>query len=298
MYVIRDTDFLRNGVLVSSHSSMDRALASEAGDRGSNPRGDTIKQDLKVRYSAHVPMPTFSVVIPTKNEEQALKVLLNDLKEQTVQPHEVIVADAASTDATPRVAEQHQAKLVPGGLPGVGRNAGAAQASGEIIIFLDADVRLTEKHFFERTLNEFTRRNLDLATSDIYPMDPRGRLDKLGNRVYNRYVRLWGARHPHTPGFFIVVKKTIHQAIAGFDPTVIFLEDHDYGYRAVKKAAAKFAVLNSIKIGVTMRRFNRDGRLFVTLQYILAEIHYFIFGAIRHHGFRYRFGYPAKNKKR
>lgn len=265
---------------------MDRALASEAGDRGSNPRGDTSSAET---------MPTFSIIIPTRDEEQRLLILLEDLKRQTVLPQEIIIADAQSTDNTREVATRFGARIVAGGMPGVGRNAGAAEATAEILVFLDADVRLAEADFLERTLSEFSRRNLDLATADIASTDARGKLDKLGHRVYNKYVRLWGQRHPHVPGFFIVVKKTIHQKIGGFDPTVLFLEDHDYGYRAVKHAGAKFAVLNSVNIGVTMRRFERDGRLFVTLQYLLAEVHYFILGAIRHNLFRYRFGYQ-KNR--
>ena len=242
-------------------------------------------------------MPTFSIVIPTKNEEQALGHLLPELKNQTLQPAEIIIADADSTDGTAKTAQLYKARVVPGGMPGAGRNAGAAQASGDLIVFLDADVRLQRTDFLERALSEFNRRNLDIATADIEPYDSRNRLDRLGHRVYSLYVRLWGQRHPHTPGFFIIVKKNLHQQISGFDPTILFLEDHDYGYRAVKQAGAQFAVLNSVKLGVTMRRFKRDGRLFVTLQNILAEIYYFIFGPIRHNLFRYNF-FSYQQKKR
>ncbi len=229
-------------------------------------------------------LPTFSVVIPTKDEEKYLPKLLVILRTQTLQPKEIIVADACSTDATRDIALNLGARVVDGGLPSVGRNAGAAVASGELLLFLDADVDLSSNDIFERVISEFARRDLDLATVDVAN-------NKISVKLYNWYVRLWSAKHPHLPGFFILAKRTLHDKIKGFDETVIFLEDHDYGYRAVKQAGARFAFLNSARIGISFRRFARDGFIIPVTQYILAELYYFVFGPIRHNLFRYRFGY-------
>ncbi|MFW6329641.1 MAG: glycosyltransferase, partial [Alkalispirochaetaceae bacterium] len=85
---------------------------------------------------------TVSVVIPAFNEEQLLPILLDSLKAQEFTDFEVIVADADSEDETARIAEEAGARVVPGGMPARGRNAGAAVAEGRFIIFLDADVRV------------------------------------------------------------------------------------------------------------------------------------------------------------
>lgn len=96
--------------------------------------------------------------------------------------------------------------------------------------------------------------------------------------------------HPHAPGFFILVKTDLHQAIDGFDETVVFCEDHDYGLRAAK--IGKFGYLSRKKrIHVSTRRFKRDGILRSVAVYILAEFHIWVFGPIRTNIFGYGFGH-------
>ena len=87
-------------------------------------------------------MPRISVVIPALNEEKFLPVLLESLKNQTFKDYEVIVADAGSKDKTLEIAHSYGARVVPGGMPGPGRNRGAEVATGEFLFFFDSDVLL------------------------------------------------------------------------------------------------------------------------------------------------------------
>jgi glycosyltransferase involved in cell wall biosynthesis len=57
-------------------------------------------------------MPTLSVVIPTKNEERYLPAVLESIRRQSLQPDEVIVADAWSTDATRSIVAQFGGRVV------------------------------------------------------------------------------------------------------------------------------------------------------------------------------------------
>ena len=79
-----------------------------------------------------------SVIIPARNEEQALPATLAAFAQG--QAHEVIVADGGSSDRTAEVARRLGATVVASP-PGRARqmNAGAAVASGEILFFLHAD---------------------------------------------------------------------------------------------------------------------------------------------------------------
>lgn len=85
--------------------------------------------------------PLISLVLPTLNEEQFLPATLSSLRSGN--NVEIIVADGGSRDRTAEIAEACGAKLVHSG-PGRGRqmNAGAAAASGEILVFVHADTRL------------------------------------------------------------------------------------------------------------------------------------------------------------
>lgn len=81
-----------------------------------------------------------SAIIPTLNEASAIQRSLRRLRR--LAPYEIIVADGGSQDGTRELARPY-AKVVSG-RRGRGRqlNAGAAQATGDVLLFLHADVRL------------------------------------------------------------------------------------------------------------------------------------------------------------
>ena len=91
-----------------------------------------------------------SVIVPARNEEENLPHLLRSLSGQTRPPDEIIVVDDHSTDRTGETASGFAGVTVianPPLPPGwTGKNwavwNGYAQASGDLIVFLDADIRL------------------------------------------------------------------------------------------------------------------------------------------------------------
>jgi 4,4'-diaponeurosporenoate glycosyltransferase len=98
------------------------------------------------------PLPSevaLTVVIPARNEALALPRLLSSLAAQSRPADEIIVVDDDSTDRTAAVAVAGGARVVtPPPLPGgwVGKpwaaHHGAGAATGELLLFLDADVTL------------------------------------------------------------------------------------------------------------------------------------------------------------
>jgi uncharacterized protein len=86
--------------------------------------------------------PTLSIVMPVLNEERRIGRALAELA-RTPGLHEIIVVDGGSTDRTRALAEQHHATVIaaPRGR-GPQLNAGAAIATGQVLLFLHADVRL------------------------------------------------------------------------------------------------------------------------------------------------------------
>ena len=97
----------------------------------------------------HRRLSDLSVVIPARNEENALPRLMVSLARQSVRPREIIVVDDASSDGTARVAGAAEATLlrVEGPPPGwTGKCwacwVGAEAAEGGLLLFLDADTWL------------------------------------------------------------------------------------------------------------------------------------------------------------
>jgi 4,4'-diaponeurosporenoate glycosyltransferase len=89
---------------------------------------------------------TVSVIVPARNEAASLPGLLGSLRAQTTPPREVIVVDDHSSDATSRIAAEGGATVLasaplPAGWLGKpwACAQGAAAATGDILVFLDAD---------------------------------------------------------------------------------------------------------------------------------------------------------------
>jgi glycosyltransferase involved in cell wall biosynthesis len=86
-------------------------------------------------------LPTVSVVIPCFNQARYLPHAIRSAFEQSHPPTECIVVDDGSTDEAAAVAELLHARVIRQPNRGVSaaRNAGLAAASGEMVVFLDAD---------------------------------------------------------------------------------------------------------------------------------------------------------------
>ena len=90
-----------------------------------------------------------SVVIPARNEEENLKNILMDLKNQKNPVFEIICVDDDSEDGTSDIAKEFEVKLIhvtdrPENWFGKAWacQCGANEAIGDLLLFIDADVRL------------------------------------------------------------------------------------------------------------------------------------------------------------
>lgn len=93
--------------------------------------------------------PSVSIIIPARNEERTLPLLLEDLRNQSFTPFEIICVDDDSSDATAQIAEAYGARVLslhnkPDDWMGKSWACqnGAKAAKGELLLFLDADIRL------------------------------------------------------------------------------------------------------------------------------------------------------------
>lgn len=90
-----------------------------------------------------------SVIIPARNEEKNLTLLLGDLMKQAAKVEQIIVIDDGSTDQTANVAQSFGVTLLqvvnkPDGWIGksFACQTGADYSDNDVLLFLDADVRL------------------------------------------------------------------------------------------------------------------------------------------------------------
>ena len=232
-----------------------------------------------------------SIIIPTLNEEDYLPKLLSSIKRQDFYEYEVIVADAGSKDKTMEIAKEYGCKVVKGGRLPAGRNRGAEAATGDLFLFLDADITLPD-HFLKNTTKVFREKTLGVAGFCITPMKAK-LIDRLAHHIFNGYSWLVQKIFPHAAMAIMSTRET-HNAIGGFDEEITFVEDFSYA-----KAAAKVAKYGLIQEPVlsSMRRYEKDGRM-VYLKYVLAELHIIFIGPIKSDIFKYRFGHYKEKFER
>lgn len=230
----------------------------------------------------------FSIIIPTYNEEEYLPVLLDSIKEQDFTDYEIIVADANSEDKTREIAEEYGCTVVDGGLPAVGRNNGAKVAKGELLLFLDSDLQLTED-YLRNVLYEFRMERLGIAITQMLPMSNRVE-DKLFHDFANNFMISVENIKPHGAGCYgIIAKKSLHDECGGFDESLTFGEDTDYIERLAKKE--QFRVLRNAKIGVSTRRLEEEGITTLIQQYGKSTVNDFLGKRTEADELNYNFGH-------
>ena len=205
-----------------------------------------------------------SIIIPTYNEEEYLPKLLESIKSQDFTDYEIIVADAQSDDNTRNIAKEYGCVVVEGGLPGPGRNRGAEVAQGEILLFLDSDLELTE-NYLSNVIEEFESEDLGIAITQMTPLSEKKR-DKYLHDLANWFMIAVENIKPHGAGCYgIISKKELHDEVGGFDENLSFGEDTDYIERVAE--ISEFKVLRNARIGVSTRRLEEEGLYTLLKQY-------------------------------
>lgn len=172
-----------------------------------------------------------TIVIPCKNEQNYIKDLFFNLKQQGIGQTKVYLADANSTDQTRSIAEAYAYELnlnltiIPGGLPAKGRNNGAKLAKTPYILFLDADITFTDIDAISKALDTICNRKLNMVSSNpIY----NGEYDIMAWLLLkiNKYITLYLAKtNPFAIGGFTLVNRNIFLSLGGYNEKVTQSED-------------------------------------------------------------------------
>jgi glycosyltransferase involved in cell wall biosynthesis len=209
-----------------------------------------------------------SIIVPTLNEENYVGSLLSDIAEQTKVADEIITVDGRSKDRTVSVVERFpNVDLIIGSPPVAGqRNLGGRKAKGDVLVFLDADVRLP-KTFFEDFLEEFEQRQLDIACPLYVPHHSTLAINAV-HEFFNVMFVVFQKVLPSGAGHCIVIKREVFQRSRGFDLGLKF-DDIEMIRRLSKKH--RFGIVNK-HVFVSDRRYKEHGVLRTFLRYLLMSL--------------------------
>ncbi len=226
----------------------------------------------------------FSILVPTLNEERYVGRLLDSLVNQTHTDFEIVVVDAQSDDKTVDVVKKYHKRLnlkvISSKQRNISyqRNLAAKSAVSDHLIFFDADV-IVETRFLEKVHTFLNQNKIQFASSWVLPMSRR-LIDRIIFGLFNRlYLEL--AKHlvPGGAGAFLYVHKKAFGAVKGFDTSTNFGEDFDLVKR-LHRLGFKYHLFRDPAIEFSVRRLDREGRLFFIYKMLRSGIYYHLHGTI------------------
>lgn len=212
-------------------------------------------------------MQTFrkiSVIIPVLNEAKILEKTLSQLQPE-LKSHELIVVDGGSTDASVHIGEKYGKVITSERGRAKQLNAGAAAATGEILIFLHADIWL-ESGALAAVVSALTsgyvgggfRQQID-GRCFLY------RLIEIAGNIRGKYLKVFYG----DSGIFLT--RTDFEKIGGF-PDVPIMEEMEFS-RALRRLGK--TTLLTPHIHISARRWEARGIVRTTLNNWLITLLYF-----------------------
>ena len=201
-----------------------------------------------------------TIVIPSKNESDVIDITLTHLnKQEGINNTHVIIADCSTDDTRDIILSGKYKNLnievIDGGLPSVGRNKGAELCKTPYVLFLDADIFLTNVNTIRDTLITIEHNKLHLVTtkfrcrgiySSVFP-------------VFEFFRDMVIDVAPCAIGGYMLFDTSVFNEIGGFDNRDKVGEDF---HISMKIHPNRFHVCPH-KVYTTDRRFKKKGLLYM-----------------------------------
>ena len=221
--------------------------------------------------------PELTIVIPAKNEAENLPLLLTSLVNQDyplLPCTRVFVADAGSDDGTQAAAlcfrEQLRISVIPGGLPSVGRNAGANLATTPYVLFMDADTEFGDPGLLRRSMDKMRERRLHCLTTNIRCKNGRPG-DHAMFAANNAAQRVAAMFQPFATGMYMLFERERYMELGGFNEAALYAEDY---LLSKSVAPRRFGIVDGCVL-TSNRRFQKMGRLRIARMFLNTALHTF-----------------------
>lgn len=209
--------------------------------------------------------PTFSIIIPTLNEEKYLPHLLRDLSMQTFTDFEVIVVDGKSKDKTLAATSKVKKKLVisvlhsPIANVARQRNLGAKKSQGNWLLFIDADTRIP-CYFLEGIKYQLSKEPATDIFTSLLAADESASTTILFAQTFNLSL-LFAEKTAKQFAFgaFMGGKREVFKKVF-FDETILVGED-SHLIRSAVKLGFTFKIFKEPQYVYSFRRLRKEGLL-------------------------------------
>jgi len=199
--------------------------------------------------------PRFSIVTVCFNAEKTIGETVASLVGQSFRDFEYIVVDGASSDCTLDIVRSQlafPATIISEKDQGIydAMNKGIANASGEILYFLNADDRFENDAVLQRISDAFVARGEpELLWGNVTYQYPNKGIHRSFQHITRNNLVFLDLNHQAT-----FAKRALFERVAGFDLRFRLNADYDFLLRALH-GDASYAWAD-----VDVARFNADGR--------------------------------------
>jgi len=192
-------------------------------------------------------MPTLSVVVVTRNRTKELTDLLSDLALLPRGPDdEIVVVDNGSREDSaarlqPLFPEVRRIAFESNRGAPAARNAACAATAGEILIFLDDDVRVEDPLFFDRIRKAFDE-TPELSAAAFRILDPATRRARSFEIPRKRKdLETVGCETSYFISAGCAIRRDAYRLAGGMDESLVYgFEELDFSYRAVSRGLRIF----------------------------------------------------------
>ncbi len=200
--------------------------------------------------------PPLTIVIPTHDRAASLRRTLDALARQDCDPglFEIVVVADGCTDGTHALVETFtmapRLRLLAreGAGPSAARNAGAARAAGEILVFLDDDIEVDRGFVSSHASRHLSEDKRPLVVIGYCPPRVVPTRGLYSAELMNWWEGMFDAMEQPARRFRysdllsgnFSLRKSLFNAVGGFDDRLRCHEDYELGFRLIQ-AGAVFA---------------------------------------------------------
>ncbi len=258
-------------VVIPKHSGTEGLVAADA-------HGRVFTRQRRVLH------PTISIIVPALNEEKLIETTLRAFPPEILARcnAEVIVSDGGSHDRTVEIAERFADVVVVHTEQrrqtiAEGRNRGAEYATGDLLVFINADTVPRDVKAFARTLLEIaTQGAMDMRTVayacpvEVTPQERR-LSDRIFHGFFNNYVRFLNLlRVGMGRGECQVIWRDAFVAVGGYNNAMVAGEDFELYSRLARRG--RIGHSEAFYVYESPRRFRRYGYVRVLFSWTINAL--------------------------
>ena len=214
-------------------------------------------------------MSLISIIIPTYNEENYIRLTLTHVTEASTDKYvkEIIIVDGGSTDNTINIASEFKNVKVVSSPKGRAKqlNAGAKVACGKILYFLHAD------SFPPKCFDKLVVQAIDKGFAGCFRLKFENpshfilRISQWATRL--NFLLFRGGDQS------LFIKKTAFNYINGFNENFIIYEDMEFINRIYKQF--DFKIIKDYVV-TSERKFIENGVFYLHFHFLMIHIKYFL----------------------